>query len=387
MISNVGMAAPLNQIPNLPKGVEAFRKVEFVAASDYVLDTTCKYADIVLPVTTKWEKYGDIQAGNREVFFWGSQVAEPLYEAKHDEWIEVELGKRLGLDPNQIAILDFKQLTFNSIAGAEVIKEDGSGYEKLVTITAADIAELGVQGEPQQGRISWQEFKEKGVYQVPRSPDDNFGHIAYKAFRDDPETNPVFTSTGKFEIHCQALSDAIAEYGWNTLPVIPQYQPVREGVEDTFEDLDLGIKGEYPFQLVTIHYLRRSHATLDNVLWLREAFRQEFFMNNKDGEELGLKHGDVVKISSPHGTVVRPLALSPRVMPGVVLLGEGAWADFDEDDEIDMAGATNTLNGNIPCGHGEQGWNTCIVKVEKYDGEYEWDYKWPQRVFFDEEEA
>jgi anaerobic dimethyl sulfoxide reductase subunit A len=158
-------------------------------------------------------------------------------------------------------------------------------------------------------------------------------------------------------------------------------------VEDTYEDFDLGIKGEYPFQLVTIHYLRRSHATLDNVLWLREAFRQELFMNNKDGEELGLKHSDVVKVSSPHGTVVRPVALSPRVMPGVVLLGEGAWADFDENDEIDMAGATNTLNGNIPCGHGEQGWNTCIVKVEKYDGEYEWDYKWPQRIFFADEEA
>jgi anaerobic dimethyl sulfoxide reductase subunit A len=387
MISNVGMAAPLNQIPNLRKGIQAFRKVEFVAASDYVLDTTAKYADIVLPVTTKWEKYGDIQSGNREVFFWGSQTSEPIYEAKHDEWVEVELGKRHGLDPDQIAIMDFKQLTFNAIAGAEVIKDDGSGYEKLVTITAADIEELGVQGEPQQGRISWQEFKEKGVYQVPRSPDDNFGHIAYKAFRDDPEANPIYTATGKLQFHSQQLTEYVEDFGWNTIPPIPKYQPVREGVEETYEDFDLGIKGEYPFQLVTIHYLRRSHATLDNVLWLREAFRQELFMNIKDGEELGLKHGDVAKISSRHGTVVRPVALSPRVMPGVVLLGEGAWANFDDDEEIDKAGATNTLNGTVGVGHGEQGWNSCIVKVEKYDGEYEWDYKWPQRIFFEDEEA
>ena len=133
-----------------------------------------------------------------------------------------------------------------AIAGAEVIKDDGSGYEKLVTITAEDVAELGVQGAPQQGRIGWKELKEKGVYQVPRSPGDNFGHIAYEAFRKDPVANPVYTSTGKFEIYCPALSDAIKEYGWNTLPPTPQYQPVREGVEETYADFEKGIKGEYP---------------------------------------------------------------------------------------------------------------------------------------------
>lgn len=383
MISNIGMSACLNQIPNLPKGIQAFRKAEFVAASDYVLDTTAKYADIVLPVITPWEKFGDIQYANREVFFWGSQASEPLYEAKDDLWIEVELGKRFGLDPNSIAILDHKQLMFNAIAGAEAIKDDGSGYEKLVSITADDIAELGVQGAPQQGRIGWKELKEKGMYQVPRSPGDNFGHIAYQAFRKDPVANPVFTSTGKFEIYCPALSDAIEEYGWNTLPPIPKYQPVHEGVEETYADFEKGIKGEYPFQLVTIHYLRRSHATLDNVLWLREAFRQELFMNKNDGEALGLKHGDAVKVSSKHGAVLRNVALSPRVMPGVVLLGEGAWADMDDETGIDKGGATNTLNGNIPTTEGVQGWNTCIVKVEKYDGKLEWDYKWPQRIIFD----
>jgi anaerobic dimethyl sulfoxide reductase subunit A len=41
------------------------------------------------------------------------------------------------------------------------MKEDGSEREPLLTITAADIAEMGIQGEPQQGRITLQEFKEK----------------------------------------------------------------------------------------------------------------------------------------------------------------------------------------------------------------------------------
>ena len=51
------------------------------------------------------------------------------------------------------------------------MKADGSGKEPLLTITADDIAEMGVEGEPQTGRITYQEFKEKGIYQVERSMD------------------------------------------------------------------------------------------------------------------------------------------------------------------------------------------------------------------------
>lgn len=105
-------------------------------------------------------------------------------------------------------------------------------------------------------------------------------------------------------------------------------------------------------------------------------------MNPMDAERRGLKTGDVVQISSRHGTVIRPLHVVERLMPGVVLLGEGAWAEIDEESGIDKAGATNTLNGAIPTGQGHQGWNSCNVQVNKYDGPIDLmpDYKWPQRL-------
>jgi anaerobic dimethyl sulfoxide reductase subunit A len=70
------------------------------------------------------------------------------------------------------------------------------------------------------------------------------------------------------------------------------------------------------------------------------------------------------------------------MMPGVVALGEGAWAQVDETTGIDTAGATNTLNGAIPTGQGHQGWNTCNVQVERYGGPDSLppDYKWEQRI-------
>jgi anaerobic dimethyl sulfoxide reductase subunit A len=370
----------------MTKGIQAHRKVDFVVTQNYVLNTNAKYSDIVLPVTTEWEKYGGFRSGNREILFFDSKVIDPLFEAKDDIWVATEIGKRLGLDVNEIAPLSLEQQVFNQLAGATVMKEDGSGYEPLVTITAADIAAMGVEGEPQTGKISYAEFKEKGAYQVPRSPNDNYGFTEFEDYVDDPDQFPRETPSGKIEIYCQTLADKIEAYGWNSKSPIPAYDPPEEGYQDTYANWDSKVKGDYPLQLYTIHYKRRSHSIFDNVPWLREFFPQEFMMNPLDAAERGIQNGDTVLVTSRHGKVLRPVYVTERMMPGVTTLGEGAWAQIDEATGIDLAGATNTLNGPIPTGQGHAGWNTCNVQVEKYTGPLtlERDYQWAQRIPIEE---
>src|SRR5690606_31386037 len=121
---------------------------------------------------------------------WARQITEPLFEARDDDWIAAELGKKLGFDPQEIDPMPLKQQIFNQLAGSWVMSENGVDQEPLLTITADDIREMGVEGEPQSGRINLQEFKEKGVYVVPRSKGDNLGYVAHAAFREDPVNNP-----------------------------------------------------------------------------------------------------------------------------------------------------------------------------------------------------
>jgi anaerobic dimethyl sulfoxide reductase subunit A len=384
LIWNIGEGAGLNQHPNINQGIQAYRKVDFAVTSAHFLTTPAKYSDIVLPATTQWERWGTILTGNREMMIWASQVVEPLYEAKDDSWMEVEIGKRLGLDPALIDPVSLKQQIFNQVAGAQVIKPDGSGYEPLVTITAADLTELGVAGQPQTGRIPIKKFREDGIYQVPRQPGDNLGYIAYKAFHDDPTANPLPTASGKLHIHSQSLADYIKSFGWTEIAPIAQYVPAVEGYEDTFSDWANKVKGEYPLQLMTPHYLRRSHSILDNIPWLRKAWPQELLLNPIDAEPRGIQTGDTVKVTSRHGVVLRHAYLTATIMPGVVALGEGAWADIDEATGIDRAGATNTLAGSLPCGQGVQAWNTNNVQVAKYDEELAADHTWPQRIVLKE---
>jgi anaerobic dimethyl sulfoxide reductase subunit A len=296
-----------------------------------------------------------------------------MFEAQSDMWIATEIAKRLGLDPNIVQPVSEEEQLYNQIAGAMVMKADGSGYEKLVGITDADIKELNAKGTPQNGRISYQEFKEKGIYQIPRSRGDKLEYTSFEDFRSDPVGKKLATSSGKFEIYCGALAQRIDEIGFSTKSPLPKYEPSREGYED-------GLKDEYPFQVITIHYYRRSHSTLNNVPWLREAFPQELRINASDALKLGIKQNDIVKVTSRHGSAIRPAYVTECIMPGVVALGEGAWAELDEKAGVDKAGCTGILNGPIATGQGHSGFNSCNVRIEKYDKPLLPDVQWPQRI-------
>lgn len=375
-----GGGSRLNQTNNINKGIAAHRKVEFVVTQQYGLNSNAKYSDVVLPVTTPWERYSNFQAGNRELVVWASQVSKPLFEAKDDMWIAVELGKRLGLDASKIKPLSSEQETFNTVVGAKVIKADGSGMEPLVTITEADIAEMGVQGKPQQGRIALKEFRDQGFYAVPRKDGDKLGYIHNEKFRKDPKANPLGTKTGKLQIHCQELADLVTAAGWNQGYPIAKYDPPTEGYEATFSDWEKQTKGTFPLQLCNIHYPRRSHSVLDNVTWLREAWPQEVMMNPLDAQTRGLQHGDTARIFNKSGSVLRRISVTPRARPGVVFLGEGAWPEFD-DQGNDIAGATNTLCGDYASGPDIESWQACVVQAEKWNGKpLVPDSKWSPRI-------
>ncbi len=375
----------LNQAPGTMLGIEAYRKVDFVLAQNIVMTTTCKYADIVLPVTTQWERYGDFTAAYREQMVWFSQVCEPMFEAKSDLEIAVELAPYLGVDPDLVCPVPHKQQVLNWVAAAQV--RSGDGFENLVSITEEDKEALGYDGPTQEGRMPIQQLKREGVYTFERTPDDGLDYVVLKAFRDDPEANPIATTaSGKLEVYCQAAADRVKNAGWNEISPLPKYEPAVEGYEETFSDWENKVKGEFPYQLVSVHILRHSHSSFANVPNLREAFDHPLYMNPIDAEEVGCQTGETVLVTSKWGRCLRPVLVTEIMTPGVLGLGQGAWAEIDEETGIDLAGCTNVLNGPncVDCGH--QAWNSCIVKVEKWEGEpLKPDFLWEPREVFKED--
>lgn len=377
-ITHMDEHAYLQTGPNMKKGIEAHRKVDFVVSKAQFMTTQAMYSDIVLPVTTYWEREGGLAASNREFLYCYSRVTEPLYEAKTDQEIDTLIMEALGLDPTVAYPISEKQQFFNAIAGSTVVDEkkaaaDGTmEFVPLVTITQDDINAWGVEGTPQEGVISLQDFTEKGGYQVERRQGDAYsGFLGYGDFIRDPEANPLATASGRFEITSQTKADFFNGFGfvdWDFKPY-PEYLVPTVGYETTFKDGKLdGEKGEYPFLMCNIHYLRSAHSSLDNCPWLREGWGRPVFLSAADAREKNIADGDTVLITTRNGKSLRRACVMEGMMPGVVSLSHGAWVDVDEETGIDRAGADNYLTGNDISGSGVTPYNNLNCNIEKYDG-------------------
>ncbi|CQR21767.1 anaerobic dimethyl sulfoxide reductase chain A [Yersinia enterocolitica] len=114
-----------------------------------------------------------------------------------------------------------------------------------------------------------------------------------------------------------------------------------------FESFDDPLNQKYPLQLTGFHYKARTHSTYGNVDVLKAACRQEMWINPLDARERDIKNGDIVRIFNGRGEVQINAKVTPRMMPGVVALGEGAWYSPDEN-HIDRAGSINVLTTQRP---------------------------------------
>ena len=363
MIYSGGYENSLNSLPNANAAIKAFRKVDFVWGANPFFDPSRQYCDIVLPVPTWWERGNIAWTNNAETVYWADRVMEPLFESRPETWISEELAKRMGMDPKTINTMTDAERTYYSLSGAMYLTDHATGsYAPLFTITQEDIDELGVEGKPQEGIMTVSEFKEKGLWKTQRKKGDKLSFHPYDTFYEDPETNPLTTASGKFEIHCQTLADTVNSLGFTTLAPIGKWQ-VADPEQGQGTQTD-----EYPLLLWTPHSLRRAHTVNDNVTSLREAYPQECFMSTVDAEERGIKNGDLVLMTSPHGQVLRPAKVMPTLVPGAVALQDGAWIQIDEETGIDLGGDPNILQAPKASGQASQAWTGTLVQVEKYTG-------------------
>lgn len=373
-----------NQASGTVKAVEALRSLECVVACDIVLSNKSKYADIILPGTTTWEEFGFNKLTHdpeNALVFLG--CIEPLFEHRDIATIENQLAERLGIGP--VYQLDEKQRFFNQCSSMTYLNpESPEGMSPLVEVTQEDIDNWGVSGEAHDGLIRIDDFLHQGGYAMPRAKGDAYETINNSGamlFRMDPAANPVKTESGKLEIYCKKLADYLTAYGFEETKPIPVYEKPDEGVEDTYSDWEGKVKGDYPLQMVTVHHVRRSHSSFENVKWLQKAHDSNLIMNPLDAQERGIADGDTVLVTSRHGKVLRKVSIVDYIMPGVVELGQGMWFDFDEETGIDKGGCANTLCGARPCGQGMEPFNSLNVQIEKFtEEELEADYKKPARM-------
>ncbi|MBC2478236.1 molybdopterin dinucleotide binding domain-containing protein, partial [Clostridium beijerinckii] len=281
--------------------------VEFILVTEHFLTASAKYADILLPADNMMERDDIVTPWvDGDYVLYMNKAVDTVYECRNGyDWISA-LAERLGLK---------EEFT------------EGKNLEDWLRYITHETAKKN------PGFPSYEEFKEKGIYRWEYDEPS----IAFKEQIEDIENNPFPTPSGKIEIFSKAL--------WNKnnlkeIPAVPKYVSAWEGPEDS-------LKEKYPLQCIGHHTKRRVHSIFDNMNWMEEVEPHSVWINTLDAEERGFKDGELVKVFNDRGTIIIPVKVTPKIMPGVVSIPQGAWYSPDKEG-IDRRGCINTLTKYKP---------------------------------------
>lgn len=289
-------ASLLTSWPQTPVWRETLSRLDFLVCVDRQLTADAAYADLLLPATTMFENYSYMTYG--PIFRIRERLIEPVGEARNDYLIMAELARRLGYG-HLFPQTEEEMVRF-------VLK--GSGYT-LEEVRKAD---------------GW-----------VRIPTPLMEYKKWEKGRLRKDGKPGFdTPTGKFEIWSTILED----YGYEPLPkyIEPEEGPLgspkmREEYplvfnsgarpQTDFRSQHHGIRG-----LVTDH----PEPTID--------------LNVQDAEARGIASGDLVRVSTPRGSVTFRARVSEDIMRGAVecVMGGGtpvgprAWQEWNVNELTDI---------------------------------------------------
>lgn len=182
-------------------------KCEMIVVIENFMTSSAKYADILLPDLMTVEQEDIIPndyAGNMGYLIFLQPVTSEKFERKPIYWILSEVAKRLGPDVYQKFTEGRTQEQWLQHLYAKMLAKDPA-------------------------LPSYDELKKMGIY---KRKDPNGHFVAYKAFRDDPEANPLKTPSGKIEIYSSKLAEIARTWELEKDEVIsplPVYASTFEG--------------------------------------------------------------------------------------------------------------------------------------------------------------
>jgi len=359
--------------------VKAYRSdnLEFVVNQSIWFEGEAKFADIILPACTSFERWdisefancsGYVQHSfnqcNHRVILMQHKCIEPLGESKSDFQIFLELAKRLGF--------------------AAMFSEGVTEFDWCKRLfDATDVSRV----------MSWKKFLKKGYYVVPAPKEELRDPVSFRWFAEDrlkdtPEIAPlpadyteqVFrglqTQSGKLEFVCSSLNRFDPDDPER--PVMTKYIPSWEGHHTT------ELFQKYPLQLITPHPRYSFHTMGDGKdSWINDIkdhrvpidgyYYWIVRINSKDAEARGIKESDLVKVFNDRGAVICAAQVTERVPPGTVHSYESA-AIYDPIGEPglspDRGGCMNILTPSRPIIKKSHSFaaNSCLVQIEKWTG-------------------
>jgi anaerobic selenocysteine-containing dehydrogenase len=299
--------------PDTELAVRALERLEFHVHTDFFLNATARYADIVLPVATSWEREG-LRAGFdaslrglRHVQLRPPVIA-PVGEARGDTDIVLALAERLGLG--------------DSFFGCDADR----GHDAVLAKTGLTVAKL--RAAPQGVELDATVALEGHAQRTPDGAPRGFP-----------------TPTRRVEIYSERLLVA----GYRPLP--------------TFDPAELPPADEnFPLLLGSAKIVAYCHSQHRNIASLRRLAPDPVLeMAPTDATARAIASGDWVRIRTHAGESVARAAIVPGLAPGAVFGQHGWWIAGPDGSPYDAkhplaanlnraisTAAADPISGSIP---------------------------------------
>ncbi|MDO4502043.1 MAG: molybdopterin-dependent oxidoreductase [Coriobacteriia bacterium] len=255
---------------------EWIKSLDFILHVGMYYEDTVAFADVVLPVCSKFEdtvEHSIVRSGYNHVIL-QQKCIDPLFESKPDFDVMQLILKSVGLDG--YLPKDAEELTRYMVDQSEDLRAQGITFDKLVK----NHGSMPVAG-----------------IEVPRV-----------GFEDQAFPTP----TGKLEVYYE--SQVPVSQGW----------PTWEENNEVFDENPLLEK--YPLQFTQTRTRFSNHSHMKAATWLQQLHGSYLELNPEDMQKRGLKDGDVIEGFNDRGSFKCPVHANAAVRPGSARTFEAGWS-------------------------------------------------------------
>ncbi len=322
--------------------IKAWQKPELIVISEIYWTAAAKHADVVLPITTSFERNDLTMTGDysNQHLVPMKKVVEPQGEARSDLDVFADMAELI------------------KPGGRDVYTEGKSEMDWLKGFYEA--AQKG--GRSARVRMpNFGKFWDANELIEMKFNKKAASFVRHADFRKDPIMNPLGTPSGKIEIY----SKTIEGYGYKDCPAHPTWMEPTEFY---------GSAKQGELQLMSAHAAHRLHSQF-NYAKLREQYaianREPISIHPEDAKAHGIKSGDLVRAYNDRGEVLVGALVTDGIKQGAVCIHEGGWPDLDPSTGMCRNGGVNVLTSDIPTSRLGNGCaaNSALVKIEKYTGQ------------------
>lgn len=267
---------------------QALRKLDYYVAMDTHWNSSCDFADIVLPACTAYEASDQFGVKNSAEGTWigiGQKIEEPAGESRSDWQFYLDFAVRMGYGD------DFWGGDMDACL-REQLEPSGISLDKL---RAAD----------------------RGIF-VKREDGAQPSEPAYR----DYARMFAHLPDGKVQCFNALLAGKPDNLDEGVLVGLPVYRGPVEGIAQTPE-----IARDYPLILSDVHAdYRCQHSYCLDVPYLRELQPYPWVkMNPATARAFEVEEGDWVEVESPHGRIRLTAQLFDGIAPDVLMTRRGWW--------------------------------------------------------------